>query len=189
MIALVTRRRQLVDMWTAERHRLPLARAAVQTSLKAHIRSLEARLRDTERDITTRIQQSPVWRVRDRVLRSVPGIGPNTSARLLASLPDLRRLTQRQIAKLVGVAPLNHDSGTRHGHRAIWGGRTRVRNTLYMATLVAVRHNPVLAAYYERLRGAGKGPKVALVAAMHKLLTIINAMVKTETTWVPQTAS
>jgi len=189
LIALVTRRRQLVDMLTAERHRLGLARASVQTSLKAHIRWLEARLRDTERDIPTRIQQSPVWRVRDRVLRSVPGIGPNTSARLLASLPELGRLTQRQIAKLVGVAPLNDDSGTRHGHRAIWGGRTAVRNTLYMAALVAVRHNVVLAAFYRRLRCAGKAPKVALVAATHKLLTIINAMVKTETTWAPQTGS
>jgi transposase len=146
-------------------------------------------LRDTERDITTRIQQSPVWRVRDRVLRSVPGIGPNTSARLLASLPELGRLTPRQIAKLVGVAPLNDDSGTRHGYRAIWGGRAAVRNALSMAALVAVRHNPVLAAFYQRLRRAGKAPKVALVAAMHKLLTIINAMVKTETTWAPQTAS
>jgi transposase len=183
--ALVTRRRQLVDMLTAERHRLAQARASVQPSLRAHIRWLEARLRDTERDISTRIQQSPIWRVRDRVLRSVPGIGPNTSARLLASLPELGRLTQRQVAKLVGVAPLNDDSGTRHGHRAIWGGRAAVRQTLYMATLVAVRHNPVLAAFYQRLLRAGKAPKVALIAAMHKLLTIINAMVKTEATWAP----
>jgi transposase len=189
LIALVTRRRQLVDMLTAERQRRALARASVHTSLTAHIRWLEARVRDTERDITTRIQQSPIWRVRDRVLRSVPGIGPNTSARLLASLPELGRLTQRQIAKLVGVAPLNDDSGTRRGHRAIWGGRAPVRQTLYMATLVAVRHNAVLAAFYQRLLRVGKAPKVALIAAMHKLLTIINAMVKTETTWTPPTAS
>jgi transposase len=190
LIALVTRRRQLVEMLTAERHRLALARASVRASLNAHIQWLEARLRDTECDIATRIQQSPVWRVRDRVLRSVPGIGPTTSARLLASLPELGRLTPRELAKLVGVAPLNDDSGTRHGYRAIWGGRTHVRQALYMATLVAVRHNPVLAAFYQRLRRAGKAPKVALVAAMHKLLTIINAMVKTETTWAaPPTAS
>ena len=189
LIALVTRRRQLVDMLTAERHRLALARSSVRASLNSHIRWLEARLRDTERDITTRIQQSPIWRVRDRVLRSVPGIGPNTSARLLASLPELGRLTQREIAKLVGVAPLNDDSGTRHGYRAIWGGRAHVRQALYMATLVAVRHNPVLAGFYQRLRRAGKAPKVALVAAMHKLLTIINAMVKTDTTWAPTAAS
>lgn len=188
LIALVTRRRQLVDMLTAERHRRARARASVHTSLNAHIRWLEARVRDTERDITTRIQESPIWRVRDRVRRSVPGIGPNTSARLLASLPDLGRLTQRQIAKLVGVAPLNDDSGTRHGHRAIWGGRAPVRQMLYMATRVAVRHNPVLAAFYQRLRRVGKAPKVALIAAMHKLLTIINAMLKTETPWAPPTA-
>jgi transposase len=187
--ALVTRRRQLVDMLTAERHRVPLARPSVRPSLNAHIRWLEARLRDTERDITTRIHQSPIWRARDRVLQSVPGIGPNTSARLLASLPELGRLTQREIAKLVGVAPLNDDSGTRHGRRVIWGGRAAVRQTLYMATLVAVRHNPVLAAFYQRLRHAGKAPKVALIAAMHKLLTIINAMVKNTTTWEPSTAS
>lgn len=183
LIAFVARRRQLVDMLTAERHRLAQARPSVRASLTAHIRWLEARLRDTERDITTRIQQSPIWRVRDRVLQSVPGIGPNTSARLLASLPELGRLTPREIAKLVGVAPLNDDSGTRHGYRAIWGGRAHVRQTLYMATLVAVRHNPVLATFYQRLRRAGKAPKVALVAAMHKLLIIINAMVKAETPW------
>jgi transposase len=189
LIALVTRRRQLVDVLTAERHRLALARPSVRTSLQAHIRWLEARVRDAEREIMTRIQHSPMWRVRDRVLRSVPGIGPNTSARLLASLPELGCLTHREIAKLVGVAPLNNDSGTRHGHRTIWGGRASVRNTLYMAMLVAVRHNPVLAAFYLRLRGAGKAPKVALVAAMHKLLSIINPMVEAETTWAPQPAS
>ncbi|HKW01041.1 MAG TPA: IS110 family transposase [Vicinamibacterales bacterium] len=189
LIALVTRRRQLVDMLTAERHRLAHARPSVRPSLNAHIRWLQARLRDTERDITTRIQQSPIWRVRDRVLQSMPGIGPNTSARLLASLPELGRLTQREIAKLVGVAPLNDDSGTRHGHRAIWGGRAPVRQALYMATLVAVRHNHILAAFYHRLLRAGKARKVALVAAMHKLLTIINAMVKAERTWAPPTAA
>jgi transposase len=189
LVALVTRRRQLVDMLTAERHRLAQARPSVRASLTAHIRWLEARLRDTEGDITTRIQQSPIWRVRDRLLRSVPGIGPNTSARLLASLPELGRLSQREIAKLVGVAPLNDDSGTRHGHRAIWGGRATVRQTLYMATLVAVRHNPVLTAFYHRLLRAGKARKVALIAAMHKLLTIINAMVKAEGIWAPPTAS
>lgn len=184
LIALVGRRRQLIEMLTAERHRLTQARPSVRASINAHIRWLEARLRDTEGDITTRIQRSPIWRVRDRVLQSVPGIGPNTSARLLASLPELGRLTHREIGKLVGVAPLNDDSGTHHGRRAIWGGRAPVRQALYMATLVAVRHNPVLAAFYQRLRRAGKAPKVALVAAMHKLLTIINAMVKTQTHWV-----
>lgn len=183
LIALVGRRRQLIEMLTSERHRLAQARPSVRRSLTAHIRWLEARLRDTDGDITTRIQRSPIWRVRDQLLQSVPGIGPHTSARLLASLPELGRLTHREIAKLVGVAPLNDDSGTRRGHRAIWGGRSVVRQALYMATLVAVRHNPVLAAFYQRLRRTGKPPKVALVAAMHKLLTIVNAMVKTQTPW------
>ena len=183
LVALVTRRRQLVDMLTAERNRVHLARPAVQASLRAHIRWLEARVRDTERETTTRIQHSPVWRVRDRLLQSAPGIGPRTASRLIASLPELGHRTGREIAKLVGVAPLNDDSGTRTGHRHIWGGRTVVRQALYMATVVAVRHNPVIRAFYQRLRTAGKLAKVALIAAMHKLLTILNAMIKHQTPW------
>ena len=183
LTAFVTRRRQLVDMLVAERNRAHQARPAVQESLQAHIRWLEARVRETERDLTTRIQQSPLWRVRDRLLQSAPGIGPRTSARLIASLPELGQLTGRQIAKLVGIAPLNCDSGTRENPRRIWGGRAAVRHGLYMATVVALRHNPVIRTFYCRLRTAGKAPKVALVAAMRKLLLILNAMIKHQTAW------
>jgi transposase len=185
LTALVTRRRQLVDMLTAERNRLALARPPVQTSLRTHIRWLEARLRETEDDTTTRLKQSPVWRVKDRLLQSVPGVGPQTASRLIASLPELGRLSGREIAKLVGLAPLNDDSGTRTGPRHIWGGRTVVRQALYMATVVAVHHNPVIRAFYQRLRHAGKPGKVALIAAMRKLLTILNAMLKHQTAWAP----
>jgi len=185
LTALVTRRRQLVDMLTAEKNRLALARPPVQASLRTHIRWLEARLRETEHDTTTRLQQSPVWRVKNRLLQSVPGVGPQTASRLIASLPELGRLSGREIAKLVGLAPLNDDSGTRTGTRHIWGGRTVVRQALYMTTVVAVRHNPVIRAFYQRLRLAGKPGKVALIAAMRKLLTILNAMIKHQTAWAP----
>jgi transposase len=181
--ALVTRRRQLVDMLTAERNRLPLARGAVRKNLRAHIHWLEKQLDRTDRDLRTSIEASPVWRVRDQLLPSVPGLGPATSARLLASLPELGTLSHRQISKLVGVAPLNDDSGLRTGYRRIRGGRADVRAALYMATLVATRHNPVIRACYQRWRHAGKLPLVALVAAMHKLLIHLNAMLKSNTTW------
>lgn len=185
LTALVTRRQQLSEMLTAERNRLGLARPPVQPSLRTHIRWLERQLRDTDDDISTRIQQSPVWRTRDQLLQSAPGIGSRTSSRLIVSLPELGRLSHRQIAKLVGVAPLNDDSGPRRGYRAIGGGRPLVRRALYMATVVAVRHNPVIRAFYQRLRTAGKPAKVALIAAMHKLLTTLNAMLKHHTPWRP----
>ena len=143
------------------------------------------RLRDLDKETQTRLRTSPVWRTRDQLLRSVPGVGPQTSARLIVSLPELGRVSAREIAKLVGVAPLNDDSGTRQGTRRIWGGRTVVRQTLYMATLVATRYNPVIKAYYQRLRAAGKPAKVALVAAMRKLLIILNAMLKSQQPWTP----
>jgi transposase len=184
--ALVTRRQQLLDMLTAERHRLRLAHRAMQPSLQEHIRWLESRVKQTDRDIGDTVAQSPVWLAREQLLRSVPGIGRQTATRLIVSLPELGQLSGGAIAKLVGVAPLNADSGRRHGPRRIWGGRAPVRATLYMATLVATRHNPVIAAYYRRLRAAGKPAKVALVAAMRKLLTILNAMVKQGTAWAPQ---
>ncbi len=183
LAALVARRRQLVDMLTAERNRAYQARPAVQKDLRAHITWLEKRVKDLEKETTTRLRQSPLWRGRDALLQSTPGVGPRTSARLIASLPELGRLSHRQIAKLVGVAPLNDDSGVRTGYRHIWGGRTAVRQALYMATVVAVRHNPVLRTFYQRLRDAGKPAKVALIAAMHKLLTILNAMLKQQTPW------
>lgn len=183
--ALVARRRQLVDMLTAERNRLPLARGAVRKNVLAHIAWLEKQLAKTDRDLRTRIEASPLWRVRDQRLQSVPGIGPTTSACLLACLPELGTLTHRQISKLVGVAPLPDDSGTRHGYRRIHGGRGNVRTALYMATVSAITHNPTIRAAYRRWRAAGKLPKVALVAAMHKLLIHLNAMLHQQTLWRP----
>lgn len=186
--ALVARRRQIVDMLTAERNRVPLARGAVRNNLLAHIRWLEKQLHRTDRDLRASIEASPVWRVRDQLLQSVPGIGPATSARLIASLPELGTLTHRQISKLVGVAPLADDSGLRTGYRRIRGGRADVRGALYMATLVATRHNPAIRACYQRWRRAGKLPLVALVAAMHKLLIHLNAMLKSHRPWTPTPA-
>jgi transposase len=187
--AMVTRRRQLVDMLTAERNRLPLARGAVRKNLLAHVAWLEKQLRKTDRDLRTRIEARPIWRVRDALLQSVPGIGPTTAACLLASLPELGTLTHRQISKLVGVAPLLDDSGPRRGHRRIQGGRGAVRTALYMATVSAITHNPPIRVAYRRWRAAGKLPKVALVAAMHKLLIHLNAMLKQHTPWHPAPAA
>lgn len=183
--ALVTRRRQLVDMLTAERNRVPLARGAVRKNLLAHIAWLDKQLGKTDRDLRTRIEASPIWRVRDQLLQSVPGIGATTSACLLARVPELGTLTHRQISKLVGVAPLPDDSGTRRGYRRIQGGRGDVRTALYMATVTAITHNPTIRASYRRWRAAGKLPRVALVAAMHKLLIHLNAMLKHHTPWHP----
>lgn len=183
--ALVTRRRQLVEMLTAERNRVPLARGAVRQNLRAHIAWLEKQVGHTDRDLRTRIEDSPIWRVRDRLLQSVPGIGPTTAACLLAGLPELGTLSHREISKLVGVAPVPDDSGTRVGYRRIQGGRADVRRALYMATVTAIMHNPPIAVAYRRWRAAGKLPKVALIAAMHKLLIHLNAMLKQQTPWQP----
>lgn len=181
--AHVTRRQQLVDRLTAERNRLAVARPALQPQLRQHIAWLEQQIRQADRDLQQQIKATPLWRARDQLYRSVPGIGPQTSARLISSLPELGRLTHRQLAKLVGLAPLNDDSGRRLGPRRCRGGRGDVRRVLYMATVVAIRHNPIIAAFYQRLRAAGKPGKVALTAAMHKLLTILNALAKTQTLW------
>jgi transposase len=186
--AVVTRRRQLVDMLTAERNRVPLARGTVRKNLLAHIAWLEKQVNRSDRDLRTRIEASPLGRVRDQRLQSVPGIGPTTSACLLASLPELGTLTHRQISKLVGVAPLPDDSGVRHGYRRVQGGRADVRCALYMATVTAITHNPTIRAAYRRWRAAGKPPKVAIVAAMHKLLIHLNAMLKHQTPWQPGVA-
>jgi transposase len=185
LAALIARRRQLVEMLTAERNRLAVARGRIKHDVQVHIHFLEQRLKDTDTDLRTHVHASPVWRAHEQLLRSVPGIGPTTAATLIADLPELGRLSRQQIAALVGVAPLNRDSGPRHGPRVIWGGRAAVRAPLYMAARVATRCNPVIRAFYQRLRAAGKPPKVALVAAMHKLLTILNAMVKAQRTWQP----
>lgn len=180
---LITRRRQLVEMLGMERNRLALARTRVRRDVQAHIRWLERRVAETDDDLRQAIEASPVWRVQEDLLRSVPGLGPVVARTLLALLPELGRLNRKQIAALAGVAPFARDSGTWRGARVIWGGRAHVRQALYMAALVASRHNPVVAALYTRLRAAGKPAKVALVACMRKLLTILNAMLHTGTRW------
>ena len=185
LAALVTRRAQLVEMRTAEQNRLGTAPRALHRSLREHISWLNRRIKDSDHDIARFIEASPLWRTRDQLLQSTPGVGPQTSARLLVSLPELGQLTGKQIAALVGVAPFNRDSGTSRGPRTTWGGRAPVRATLYMATVVATRHNTVIKAFYRRLRDAGKPPKLALVAAMRKLLTILNAMLKHQQPWSP----
>lgn len=186
LAALVARRRQLLDMLGAEQRRLQHATTArVQRDLRAHIRWLERRVADVDDDLTRAIQASPVWRVQENLLQSVPGIGPITARTLLALLPELGTLDRRAVAALVGVAPFNRDSGTWRGARTIAGGRATVRRTLYMAALVAARHNPPLHTFYTRLRASGKAPKVALVAVMRKLLTILNAMLRHQQTWQP----
>jgi transposase len=191
LAALVGRRRQLLEMIGMERRRLDQAppTGRITRDLRAHIRWLERRVEDVDEEIGTAIQASPVWRVHEDLLRSVPGIGPTTARTLLAELPELGRLDRRAIAALVGLAPFNCDSGQHRGQRHIWGGRTSVRSALYMATLVASRHNSVLAPFYRRLRTAGKSAKVALVATMRKLLTIMNTMMKHQSRWNPEAAS
>lgn len=182
--ALVLRRRQLVDMLVAERHRYDQAvEPSVRRGLRDHIRWLERRVTDADDDVQRLVQASPVWRVTEDLLRSVPGIGPHTAAVLIADLPELGQLHRRQLAALVGLAPFPHDSGKHVGERHIAYGRVAVRRALYMATLAARRANPIIREYYERLRQAGKRPKVALVACMRKLLTILNAMVKHQQRW------
>ena len=188
LAALVTRRRQLVEMLTAERNRLGSAPRTLRAEIQAHITWLKRRLGRLDTDLGQAIRTSPAWRVQDDLLQSVPGVGPVLATTLLASLPELGTLNRRAIAALVGVAPLNRDSGTRQGRRRVWGGRAAVRAVLYMGTLVAVRHTPVLRAFYQRLRAVGKLPKVALTACMRKLLTILNAMLKQQTRWTPRHA-
>ena len=184
--ALLVRRRQLIAMRTAEHNRLGSASRRLQADIQAHITWLNERLAALDDDLDTTLRASPVWREHEALLRSVPGIGPVCTRTLLLELPELGALSRQRLAALVGVAPFNRDSGTLRGSRTVWGGRAHVRATLYMSALVAVRYNPVLKAFYERLRTAGKAAKVALTACMRKLLTILNAMVKHHTTWQPQ---
>jgi transposase len=186
---LLQRRRQLLDMLVAERHRRAQATVRrVLESLDEHIRWLESRIREVDKDLKATVRASPLWRGKEQLLRSVPGIGPTTALTLLSELPELGQLSRRQIAALVGVAPLNRDSGTQRGAQTTWGGRATVRTALYMATITAVRCNPVLRTFHQRLCAAGKRPKVARIAVVHKLLTIVNAMVKHQTAWHGQTA-
>jgi len=181
--ALLARRRQVMEMLTMERNRLHSARREVRERIKEHIAWLQKELESLDQDLSRSLRALPLWREQDDLLRSVPGVGRVTSLTLLAELPELGQLNRKQIAALVGVAPLNCDSGVLRGRRTIWGGRSQVRSALYMAALVATRHNPVIAAFYQRLCGAGKEKKVALVACMRKLLTILNAIVKHRTPW------
>jgi len=184
----VSRRRQVVDMIVAEKSRLAGVCGVARADIQAHITWLEKRQKRLDADLQSAVKKSPIWLAKDDLLQSAPGVGPVTSLTFLAALPELGTLNSKQIANLVGVAPINRDSGTMRGKRRISGGRAQVRAVLYMATLVAVRHNPVLRTFYERLLAAGKTDKVALTACMRKLLVILNAMVKSQKPWSPQTA-
>ncbi len=186
--SLLTRRRQVVEMLTAEKNRLGFARGPVKRDISQHIRWLEKRLTNVDGDLQDAVSSSPLYQAKADLLRSVPGVGPVTTFTLLASLPELGHLSRHQIAALVGVAPLNRDSGTLRGKRMVWGGRAPVRAVLYMAALVGIKHNPVLRQFYERLRAAGKPFKVAVTACMRKLLTILNAMLHHNRRWDPQHA-
>jgi len=181
--AWLNRRRQILSMLVSERLRLQVATTNVRTDIKEHINFLVRRLKDTDRGLDELMRQSPLWREREELFKPVQGIGPQTLRTLCASLPELGRLSGKKIAALVGVAPYNCDSGTMRGKRTCWGGRADVRCAMYMATLTAVRCNPVIRAFYERLTRAGKAKKTALVACMRKLLTILNAMARDHVAW------
>ena len=176
--ALVARRRQIIGMLTQEKNRLGFALPAVQKGIKKHIAWLERQLADVDVDLDTRIRSSPVWAAKSNLLQSVPGVGPNLSRTLIAELPELGRLSHKQIASLVGVAPRAHDSGKFRGKRMIWGGRATARSALFLGILSATRCNPVIRVFYERLRSQGKSGRVAQTACMRKLLVILNAMVR-----------
>jgi transposase len=181
--ALTARRRQVIEMIGAESNRLAMTSKAVGKRINAHIRWLEQELERADQDLDRSIQQSPIWKENQELLLSTPSIGPVTSRTLLAELPELGTLDRKQISALAGLAPFNRDSGTLKGRRTIWGGRAPVRSALYMAALVATRRNSVIRIFYKRLRANGKLFKVALVACMRKLLTILNSMIKHKTRW------
>ena len=181
--ALVLRRRQILDMITAEGNRARTAPKPVRRRIEAHLRWLRKELERANEDLEGAVRESPVWREKDDLLRSVPGVGPTLSATLLAELPELEYLDRRKLAALVGVAPLNRDSGTLRGIRTVGGGRSAIRKTLYMATLSATRHNPAIRSFYGRLVAAGKPKKVALTACMRKLLAIVGAVLRNRAPW------
>lgn len=183
--ALITRRRQLVDMVVQEKNRLSGAPRRVQRDIKEHIEELQRWLARLNVDIGDAVKSHPLWKEQDSLLRSTPGVGIVLSTTVLAELQEIGKLDRRKIAALVGVAPFNRDSGMMRGRRRIWGGRAQVRTVLYMATLSAIRFNPVVRAFFDRLRAAGKPWKVALTASMRKLLTILNAMVRDGRRWSP----
>ena len=183
LTALVARRRQIIDMLTSEKNRLGISPKVVHKGIKQHIAWLQGRLEDIDRDLESAVRSSPIWREKDDLLRSVPGVGRVLSVSLLAGLPELGALSRRQIAALCGVAPLNRDSGLFRGRRAVWGGRAHVRSVLYMAVISASRFNPAISRFYRRLIEAGKKPKVALTACMRKLLCTLNVIMKNRTPW------
>jgi len=185
--ALLVRRRQLVAMRVQEVNRLGLMQGAMRKRIKAHIDWLEKEIDKLDVDLTAGLRSSPAWRAKDELLRTFKGVGPITSSTLIVALPELGQLDRRAIAALVGLAPFNRDSGVMRGRRSIYGGRSQVRTLLYMAATTAIRSNPVIRAFYERLKSRGKPHKVAMVACMRKMLTILNAMVRQSTPWTPET--
>lgn len=183
---LLVRRRQLVTMRVQEINRLALVQGSMRKNIKAHIEWLQKQIDRLDVDLTAGLRKSPAWRAKDELLRSFKGVGPITSSTLLIALPELGQLDRRAIASLVGLAPFNCDSGVMRGRRSIYGGRSRVRTMLYMAATTAIRSNPVIRAFYERLKARGKPHKVAIVACMRKMLTILNAMLRQSTPWTPE---
>jgi transposase len=182
---LLARRSQLVAMRVQESNRLALVKGATRKQIKAHIAWLDKAIAKVNTDLTARLRTSAAWREKDELFRSMKGVGPITSGTLMAGLPELGALDRRSIAALVGIAPFNRDSGAFRGRRAIWGGRAHVRHMLYMAATTAIRSNPVIKVFYERLIGRGKPHKIAMVACMRKMLTILNAMARNNTPWTP----
>jgi len=181
---LVARRRQVVEMITAESNRRrQLQSKRLKKRIERHLEALQKELTEIENDLDESIRGTPIWRENENLLKSVPGVGDATARTLLADLPELGTLGRRQIAALVGVAPFNRDSGTWRGQRTVWGGRAPVRAALYMAALAASRWNPVIAAFYRHLRDLGKPPKVALTACMRKLLVMLNAILRDKRPW------
>jgi len=181
--ALVNRRRQLVGMLTAEKNRRANSPKVIHQSIDEHIRWLEKRLSGLDDELAGLVHETPIWRERDELLRSVPGVGKVLSTTLLAHLPELGALNRKQIAALAGLAPFNRDRGSLRGSRCIWGGRAQVRRVLYMAVVAAVRSNPVIKNFYAQLRARGKYPKSALTACMRKLLVILNARLRSKLSW------
>lgn len=188
LTALMTRRKQVLDMLTIEKNRLVTLRTKMRSDIEAHLQWLSRRLKELDKEIEEFVENSPVWKEKDALLQSVPGVGPVTSATMLGMVPELGQLNRQEIAALVGVAPMNKDSGKKQGKRRVFGGRADVRSVLYMAALAAKKFNPVIRKFYERLLKHGKEKKVALTACMRKLLVILNAMMRSNQLWRTQVA-
>ena len=187
--ALSARRRQLTGMLVMEKNRLSSCKNAARKSIQEHIAWLENCIKQIDKDMDTRIKKSPIWQEKAEILTSFKGIGPVNTRTLLAELPELGTINKKKISVLVGVAPLNSDSGVKIGKKIIWGGRAHVRSVLYMAAVSAIKSNPVIKTFYRRLIASGKKPKIALTACMHKILIILNSMLRTHTLWNPELRS